>query len=918
MVQITINEVRKKLQVFAKEHKNDCDEKQHAQQFWRDLYSCFGLSKSSASMFEARVSKINGKRGYIDSFIPSLLLVEQKSLNRDLQDAYDQALEYAMAIKEEAEKPRYIITCDFQTFHLYDLHKSAKEPFICKLNELHSHADRFMFLADKKLETIIEETPINRKAAYQISKLHEKLLEDNFVGKDLEVFLTRILFCLFADDTGIFGEDNQFTNYIKSTREDGSDTGSAIATLFQILNTPHDKRQNSLDERLKSFEYVNGNLFAERTEIPFFSADLRKILIDCSVLDWSDISPAIFGAMFQAVLEENAVNNKDRKNIRRELGAHYTSERNILKVIQSLFLDSLWKEYESVKNNKTRLTALYEKLSKLTFFDPACGCGNFLVVAYRELRNLENEIIEQLFFKSGSGGLLDISTLCRVNIGQFYGIEIDEVATHIARVALYITDHQSNLVAASKFGSTRATVPLVVTPHIHCGNALRTDWNDVIEAEKCTYVLGNPPFIGKQWQTEEQKDDMKLIAGQLKNYGLLDYVTAWYIKATDYVNKETNVAFVSTNSITQGEQVAVLWQYLFSKQITINFAHRTFRWSNEGKANAGVHCVIIGFSKTGALSKYLFIYEGSSSEYKNIKVKTISPYLIEAAYIPVINSRQTIGGGKSIAFGSMPNDGGNLLLTESECKELLANEPQAKPFIKLFIGGDEFINSIKRYCIWLVDATPSQIAAMPLIYERVSKVKQIRLSSKRETTRKLANTPTLFGEIRQPRSKYIAIPEVSSERRDYLPIAFVDSDIIASNKIYTMANATLYDFAILNSSMHMAWMKTVCGRLESRYQYSAGIVYNNFIWPANIDDSLTETANSILNARKQFETETLAVLYDPITMPLVLSKAHKINDKAVDKAYGYKDADDDVSRVSFLFKLYEKKLEKLKPISSPP
>lgn len=906
MANITINDVRRRLQEFAKEHENDTDEKQHAQQFWRDFYACFGLSKSSASMFEARVAKVNGKRGYIDSFIPSLLLVEQKSLNRDLGDAYRQALEYALAISDEQEKPRYIVTCDFQTFNLYDLHGTSKEAFVCKLNELHTKADRFMFLADKKLETIVEETPINRKAAYQVSKLHEKLLEDNFVGRDLEIFLTRLLFCLFADDTGIFGEDGQFTRYILETREDGSDTGSALASLFQVLNTAHDKRQTSLDERLQEFEYVNGSLFAERTEIPFFNYDLRKILIDCAILDWSDISPAIFGAMFQSVLEDNATDNRDRKETRRELGAHYTSERNILKVLKPLFLDSLWDEYELAKTNKVKLTALYEKLPTLTFFDPACGCGNFLVVALRELRKLENEVILQLFFNNDKGRLLDISTLCRVNVGQFYGIEIDEAAAHIARVAMYITDHQLNLLAASKFGATRATVPLIVTPHIHCGNALRTDWNDVLAADKCNYVFGNPPFIGKQWQTNEQKEDMQQIAGHIKNYGLLDYVSAWYIKAAHYlINLTTEVAFVSTNSITQGEQVAVLWQHLLSKQLTINFAHRTFRWSNEGKANAAVHCVIVGFSRTVRNNKYIFYYEKSNDDYDQLKVKNISPYLVDASYIPIINNRQSIGGGKSIAFGSMPNDGGNLLFSEEEYTNFLIIEPQAKQFIKQFIGGEELINGIKRYCLWLVNASPAQISSMPHVYERITKVKQTRLNSTRETTRKLAASPTLFAEIRQPSSTYIAIPEVSSERREYLPIAFVDSNVIASNKIYTMADATLYDFSVLNSSMHMAWMRTVCGRMKSDYQYSSGIVYNNFIFPNKIDERLNEAANTIINARKQFEKETLAALYDPVTMPPVLHKAHEANNKAVDKAYGYKGADDDASRVAFLFKLYE-------------
>jgi hypothetical protein len=910
MSALTINEVRRRLQAFSKEHENDSDEKQHAQQFWRDFYACFGLSKSSASMFEARVAKINGKRGYIDSFIPSLLLVEQKSLNRDLQNAYEQALEYALAVKDEAEKPRYIITCDFQTFHVYDLHGTSKEPLICKLNELHKHASWFMFLAEKKLETIVEETPINRKAAYQISKLHDKLLEDNFVGKDLELFLTRLLFCLFADDTGIFGEDNQFTNYIQNTREDGSDTGSAIATLFQVLNTAHDKRQTSLDERLKAFAYVNGSLFEERTEIPYFNYDLRKILIECAILDWSDISPAIFGAMFQAVLEENATDNKDRKDTRRELGAHYTSERNILKVIQPLFLDSLWDEFEAAKNNKVRLTNLYEKLPTLTFFDPACGCGNFLVVAYRELRKLENEIIEQLFFKSGAGGLLDVATLCRVNVGQFYGIEIDEAASHIARVAMYITDHQSNLLAASKFGATRATVPLITTPHIRCGNALRTDWNEVLQAENCSYVLGNPPFIGKQWQTEQQKEDMQLIAGHIKNFGLLDYVSAWYIKAADYIKKiETEIAFVSTNSITQGEQVAVLWPYLFSKSLTINFAHRTFKWGNEGKANAAVHCVIVGFGLRSR-EKIIFDYvDGISSEPISIKAKHINAYLVDGPNVVLENRKNPIFNVPNIVFGSMANDGGNLLLNDKEKEELLKKCPLASKWIHKFVGADEFINNINRWCLWLKNIKPEELKLMPDVYERVLKVKEVREKSQRPSTKNLALTPYLFGEIRQPESgSYLLIPRVSSERRTYLPVGFLDADVIASDATLVIPNATFLQFSVLNSSMHNAWMRIVCGRLKSDYRYSNGIVYNNFVWPNNtveIEEKLALSAQLILDARSFYATSSLASLYDPLTMPIELVKAHELNNKAVDKAYGYKGDDNDASRVAFLLKLYE-------------
>lgn len=907
MSDITINEIRRRLQLFANEHAMDSDEKQHAQQFWRDFYTCFGLSKSSASMFEARVLKVGGARGYIDSFIPGVLLVEQKSLGRNLDDAYVQAQAYFHAIANEFEKPQYIITCDFQNFQLYDLQNNAKEPLTCKLNELHKRADWFMFLVDKRVHAVSEELPVNRKAAEQIAKLHDALLKANYKGKDLESFLTRLLFCLFADDTGIFGEDGIFRRLVEATKEDGSDLGSSIGLLFQVLNTPKDKRQTNLDEALKAFEYVNGSLFAENIQTPYFDFDLRSILLKCVQIDWSGISPAIFGAMFQAVLEEGAIDTAHRKESRRELGAHYTSERNILKVIQPLFLDELYEEFNKAKGNKTKLTALYDKLPTLKFFDPACGCGNFLVIAYREIRRIENDVINELFFKGqAQGGLLDIATLCRVNIGQFYGIEIDEAATHIARVALYITDHQLNLEAANKFGKTRATVPLVTTPHIHCANALRTDWNDVVKANECSYIFGNPPFYGKQWQTAEQKSDMLLVAGTIKNFGVLDYVTGWYIKAITYLEgTNIEVGFVSTNSITQGEQVAVLWSWMIAKGTKINFAHRTFKWSNEGRANAAVHCVIIGFSKFDRKEKYIFSYGADDIAASNL-AKQISPYLVDAKFVAIEAKKAPVCNVKSIAFGSMPNDGGFLLLNTEDRNELITNDATSAKYIRKFIGGEEYINSIDRYCLWLVDANLKELSSNKNIYERIAKVKETRLKSTREATNKLANTPTLFGEIRQPKTNYLAIPEVSSERRTYLPIGFVDAMVIASNKIYTLSNATIFDFGILISSMHMAWMRTVCGRLKSDYQYSAGVVYNNFIWPKDAgDDAVANAAAGILNARKLYDSDTLATLYDPLLMPAELIKAHEANNKAVDKAYGYTGADDDASRVAFLFKKYE-------------
>lgn len=911
MTTITTNEVRRRLQIFAKEHANDSDEKQHAQQFWRDFYMCFGLSKSSASMFEKRVLKVGGARGYIDSFIPSVLLVEQKSLGKDLVKAYEQARDYFYALENEFEKPQYIITCDFQTFHLYNLHSESKEPQICKLDDLHKRADWFMFLVDKRVVTVSEETPVNRKAAEQVSRLHDGLLRANYVGKDLESFLTRLLFCLFADDTGIFGDDGQFRKLIEKTKEDGSDVGSTIALLFQVLNTPKNKRQTNLDESLKAFEYVNGSLFADYIQTPYFDFDLRTNLLKCVEIDWSGISPAIFGSMFQSVLEYGATDNDQRTDTRRELGAHYTSERNILKVIQPLFLDNLRNEYEQAKGSKTKLTALYDKLPTLKFFDPACGCGNFLVIAYRELRNIENDVINELFFK-GERGLLDISTLCRVNVGQFYGIEIDEAATHIARVAMYITDHQLNLDSANRFGKTRATVPLVSTPHIHNANALRTDWNDVIKAEECSYIFGNPPFIGKKMQSKEQKEELLSLFDDTKNGSDLDYVACWYIKATNYIkdNVKIEVAFVSTNSITQGEQTAILWSSLAKHNFSINFAYRTFKWSNEGRGVAGVHCVIIGFSLFDRKEKIIYTTDEQTDNVKINNAKEINFYLVDAPSIYITARTTPLCNSPTIMFGNMANDGGNYLFTTDEMQSFINKEPNSKSFFRKFLGAAEFINGIDRWCLWLKDIEPQILRSLPLTMERVGNVKKLRLESSAKPTRDSANRANEFFNTPQPNEgSYILIPLHSSENREYIPIGFIDSSVICGNANSMIPNASLKDFSILTSKMHMAWVRVVCGRLESRYRYSNTIVYNNFVWPENLKEednfSLEINAQGILDARALYPNASLADLYDAVTMPIELIKAHESNNKAVDKIYGYMGEDNDASRVAFLFKKYE-------------
>lgn len=920
MPALTTNEVRKRLTAFAKEWKDAHSEKSQAQTFWLRFYECFGIRPESATIYEKSVGKINGGHGFIDSFIPGLLIVEHKSRGKSLDAAFDQAADYFLALSEE-ERPRYIITSDFARFKLYDLKAGIQSE--CALKDLPKRAGWFSFLVEGEAPEITEESPINRKAAYAVSRLHEALLRAKFTGRDLEVLLTRLLFCFFADDTGIFGADGQFRRLVEATRADGRDTGARLAELFDVLNTPEAERQSTLDEDLAAFSYINGNLFADRTRIPSFDADLRTLVVECSELDWSGISPAIFGAMFQGVLEAHTP-NETRQSSRRELGAHYTSERNILRVIDPLFMDDLRSQLAAAKRNKPRLRALYDLLPTLNFLDPACGCGNFLVIAYRELRRLENEVIAELFDFDKGRGLLDVSTLCRVRVNQFYGIEIDEAPAHIARVALWITDHQMNLEAAERFGNTRPTVPLIDSPTIVCRNALRTDWESVLPPEKCSYLMGNPPFIGKQNQTASQKSDIEQVFGKVKNAGLLDYVAAWYFKAAHYIqsNPAVHVAFVSTNSITQGEQVAALWPSLLQAGIHIRFAHRTFKWSNEGKGNAAVHCVIIGFGLQEPSTCTLFDYgDDPKGEGQAIEVKRINPYLVDAPDIVLSNRRAPICPVPEIVFGNMPNDGGNLLLSDDEKRALLDVEPSAGAWVRPFLGADEFINNIPRWCLWLVGIAPAELRAMPEVYKRVQSVKKLRLESTRATTQELAASPFLFGEIRQPNSSYLLVPLHSSENRRFIPIGFFTENVISGNANSIVPNATPYHFAMLSSTMHNAWIRAVCGRIKSDYRYSNSIVYNNYPWPLEVSeakqDAISSAGKLVLEARAKYPDSSLADLYDPLAMPPELRKAHQEVDRAVDAAYGYKGDKGDPARVAFLFGLYQRCTSLLPPAKTP-
>jgi hypothetical protein len=724
---------------------------------------------------------------------------------------------------------------------------------------------------------------------------------------------------MFADDTGIFGENNMLRRLVENTKQDGSDLGARLTELFDVFDQKIEDRQKKLDDDLAAFPYVNGALFTERARIPAFDSGLRDLLIECVVLDWSGISPAIFGAMFQGVLEAHDINNK-RQATREDLAAHYTSERNILRAINPLFMDTLKAELEAARRSKARLQALYDKLPTLNFFDPACGCGNFLVIAYRELRRLEIEVIAELFNFTHGKGLLDIATLCRVTVGQFYGIEIDDAAAHIARVAMYITDHQLNTEAAERFGNTRATVPLIASPHIVCNNALRIDWATVVPANLCSYVFGNPPFFGYSVQNKQQKEDMKHVFANLHGAGVLDYVCAWYEKAAVYISANVSIecAFVSTNSITQGEQPAILWRSLLSKGVVINFAHRTFKWTNEGKGVAAVHCVIIGFAKFDRKTKQIYAYTDIKGEPKEVSAKQLNAYLVDSTNVLLVKRTNPIQFNvPCITKGSQATDGGNLLLTKDEADFVKATDPVAASFLRKFLGADEFLNNTERYCLWLANSTAEQRKNSKILKDRINAVKEMRLASRKVQTQQLSESAYLFGEIRQTNAPYILVPRHSSENRKYIPFGFFDETVICGDANSMIANASLVDFGVLTSTMHMAWVRSVCGRIKSDFRYSNTIVYNNYPFPVKPTkvsiDEIEKCASSVLAARQEEDEKCLAInvhsslaaMYVSGAMPINLSKAHKALDRAVDKAYGYKGDDDDASRVAYLFKLYE-------------
>jgi hypothetical protein len=842
-------------------------------------------------------------------FWKSTLIAEHKSRGKDLGKAHSQAMQYVQDLVNEGrndEVPRYVIVSDFARIALHDLEAEApaEESFVFELPDLHRHVNHFAFIPGYKQHKLEPEDPVNIQAVKIMGDLHDALEAGGYSGHDLERLLVRILFCLFAEDTGIF-ERESFTLYLENhTREDGSDLGPQLARLFDVLNRPRERRQKNLLEELASLPYVNGELYAEPLSFAEFNRDLRNRLLACTKFDWSRISPAVFGALFQAVMEPPE---------RRQIGAHYTSERDILKVIGPLFLDELKSNLAAAGNDARKLKVLHDRLARMRLLDPACGCGNFLVISYRELRLLELEIVRRLYKKEvAAQPRLDvINTLLKVDVDQMYGIEIEEWPVRIAEVAMWLMDHQMNQRVSQEFGEYYVRLPLRKSPHIHHGNALRIDWNDILPAIQCSFVLGNPPFVGKKEQNADQKWDVDHVWGAVSGSGILDYVTCWYFKAVKYseTKPEIRIAFVSTNSITQGEQVPILWMELFRRGVRILIAHRTFPWQSEARGKAHVHVVIVGFGLGETGSKQIYEYPDGSDEPVAIAAGNINPYLIDGPTLVVEKRMRPLCNVPAMIFGTKLVDNGHFVLNDVERATLIEQCPDAEAWIRPFTGSEEFIKGYRRWVLWLDEVSPRSLRRCRPIMDRVERVRAFRSASKKLPTVELARTPTKAGENRQPTRDYLLVPKVSSERRNYVPLGFLPSSVVANGSSLVIPDANTFHFGVLSSEMHMAWMRQLCGRMKSDYQYSATIIYNNLPWPQDVSDAkraaVEEAAQGVLDARAAHPDATLADLYDPLSAPAGLARAHAKLDRAVDRCYRSQPFASERNRVEYLFTLYQ-------------
>lgn len=902
------DEIRRRAKAFSEDWKTAHYEKGETQSFYNDFFEIFGIKRRQVAVYEKMVQGLDAnRRGFIDLFWPGVLIVEQKSAGRDLLAAHMQASEYFNWLPER-DQPRYMLTCDFQRWRLIDLDDNGRET-VFALSDLHKHVTAFDFMLGRKV-TFGTQAGVTIKAAELMGRLHDALEDAGYTGHDLEQLLVRLLFCLFADDTGIFQPKDIFLQLIDNdTKADGSDTGRVLNELFDVLDTPEGKRQRGLSGELDAFPYVNGALFRGHLRTPVFDANMRTLLLDAARHDWSGVSPAIFGSLFQSVMDAKE---------RRAKGAHYTTEANILKVIGPLFLDDLKAELAGIIARRTgrdkELAKFQDKLTRLTFFDPACGCGNFLVVAYREIRRLELECLKAQY----GDQQIDAALLSRVNVGQFYGIEYQEFPARIAEVAMWMMDHIANNEINEAFRLNYARIPLKDSAHILHGDALETDWSQLIPPERCSYIMGNPPFVGAKYQTEFQRAQVRRVVGLGGSGGTLDYVAAWFIKAAQFaqVNRRIRIAFVSTNSICQGEQVAQVWPILFDRHgLEIAFAHRTFSWGSEARGKAHVHVVIVGLAHRDfePAEKRLFSYPDIKGDPVESKHLALTSYLFDARgvanrHLVVKEESRPINGAGKVVIGSKPIDGGHYIFEAHERADFLQKEPGAAKLLRPYLGSQEFINGGDRSILYFGETPPDELRKMPAVLERIGRVRSTREASPSKGTKALAADPTRYHVTVVPSLPYMVIPKVSSERRDYVPMGWLHPPTIASDLLFVQPQATIFDFGVLTSRAHMAWLAHIGGRLESRFRYSIGLVYNTFPWPdaTPAQQAKIETlAQAVLDARAAHPTSSLADLYDPDTMPANLRKAHAALDTAVDRLYRSAPFASDRDRVEHLFGRYE-------------
>jgi hypothetical protein len=891
---------------FIDNHKNDSDEKQQAQSWIKEfLEEIFQKSRADVTAgFELQVKR-NKKNRYIDHLLPGIMLIEMKSRGKDLDFAQEQAMQYVFDLDEE-RKPKFVMLSDFEYIRLINLENTESDFLQFRMEEMVQHLEAFNFLLEKDVRVTEPQSPVNKEAAIRLEQLHKQLLDMKYPKNYTTLLMTRLVFCFFAENTQIFNVDEFYEYLLHHTQKDGSDLLDKLHSLFDVLNTPEEERFHS--DPLSSFPYINGGLFERSIKTGLhLGKETREMLIQLTRLDWSQISPIIFGSMFEGAMDINK---------RHDLGAHFTSEKNILKVIDSLFLDELSEEFENILQMKRKklekLKEFHEKLANLKFLDPACGSGNFLIVAYREIRRLEHEVIQKIrSIEFGSAeSLLQVSDEIKVEVSQFYGIEIQPYAVSIARLGMWLMDHLMNLEASSKFGQLFVRLPLHTGANIVEGDALELEWEEVISPRELNFILGNPPFLGHSIMSEKQKEKLVAVANGNKKIKQLDYVAGWYLKATYIMKKNQNIktALVSTNSITQGQQALALWHDLFTRGVKINFAHKTFVWDNKG---ANVYVVIIGFGVSEHKEKYLFEYENIKSDPIKRKVSFINEYLFASEPVFLSKSNVQISGMKKMEYGSKPTDGGHLILDEEERNELI-NEYGDKiaSYIRPFVGGKELLYNIPRYRLYLNNAPLREIREMPKIMKRLDKVKEMRLASRSAKTRELAIRPVEMEQDKAPDSDVLGIARVTSEFREYIPMAYLQYPTIPSDLMYQIRNADLYLFGVLLTKMHTCWLKTVGGRLKNDVRYSNSLVYNTFVFPEvnnNKKEEIEILAQNILDIREKYFDmgETLADIYDPRIMPYDLRKAHNELDKAVEIAYQGKIFQNDDERVEFLIKLYQ-------------